>query len=170
MKQIDFRQDLLPLKDKIYRLGLRITLNTQEAEDLTQDTLIRVWNKRNELGNVANLEAYCLTICRNMALDRLALKENTNLPLDIDGSEALDNARTPEEQLEHNEKLQRVNQLFNALPEKMRTALQLRDIEGKSYQEAAQVMGVTEESFKVTLHRARKAIRNQYEKIENYGL
>ncbi len=170
MKQIDFRQDLLPLKDKIYRLGLRITLNTQEAEDLTQDTLIRVWNKRNELGNVANLEAYCLTICRNMALDRLALKENTNLPLDIDGSDALDNARTPEEQLEHNEKLQRVNQLFNALPEKMRTALQLRDIEGKSYQEAAQVMGVTEESFKVTLHRARKAIRNQYEKIENYGL
>lgn len=170
MKQIDFRQDLLPLKDKIYRMGLRITLNAQEAEDLTQDTLLRVWNKRNELNNVASLEAYCLTICRNMALDRLALKENSNLPLDTEGTDAPDNARTPEEQLEYDEKLRRVNQLFNALPEKMRTALQLRDIEGKSYQEAAQVMGVTEETFKVTLHRARKAIRNQYEKIENYGL
>lgn len=170
MKQIDFRQDLLPLKDKIYRMGLRITLNVQEAEDLTQDTLLRVWNKRNELDNVASLEAYCLTICRNMALDRLALKENSNLPLDTEGTDAPDNSRTPEEQLEHDEKLRRVNQLFNALPEKMRTALQLRDIEGKSYQEAAQIMGVTEETFKVTLHRARKAIRNQYEKIENYGL
>ena len=52
----------------------------------------------------------------------------------------------------------------------MRTALQLRDIEGMSYQQAAQAMNLTEEAFKVTLHRARKALRNHYEKLENYGL
>ena len=75
MNQIDFRQDLLPLKDKIYRLALRITLNRQEAEDLTQDTLLRAWDKRVELCAVQSLEAYCLTIVRRLALDRLALKE-----------------------------------------------------------------------------------------------
>lgn len=76
MNTIDFRNDLLPLKDKIFRMALRITLNAQEAEDLTQDTLVRVWNKRCELIGVNNLEAYCIAICRNMALDAVA-KKNT---------------------------------------------------------------------------------------------
>ena len=170
MTTIDFRKDLLPLKDKIYRMGLRITLNAQEAEDLTQDTLLRAWNKRGALGGVDSLEAYCLTICRNLALDRMAKRENANLSLEDYPTDTFDNARTPQEQLEHDEKLQRIHQLFNELPEKQRTALQLRDIEGLSYQEAAAAMEVTEETFKVTLHRARKALRNHYEKLDNYGL
>ena len=57
MKEIDFREDLLPLKNKLYRLALRITLDTAEAEDVTQDTLIRVWTKREELGALNSLEA-----------------------------------------------------------------------------------------------------------------
>lgn len=170
MKKIDFRQDLLPLKDKLYRLGLRITLNAQEAEDLTQDTLIRAWNKRDELTEVANIEAWCMAVCRNMALDHMARKESANVSLNTALTDTPDSARTPQEQLEHEEKLKRVHQLFNALPERQRTALQLRDIEGLSYQEAADAMSISEDLFKVTLHRARKALKYQYEKIENYGL
>lgn len=170
MKQIDFKQDLLPLKDKIYRMGLRITLNAQEAEDLTQDTLIRAWNRRAELANVSNIEAFCITICRNLALDRIARHENANLSVEAEQADAIDATPSPEEQLERNDKLERIHRLFNALPERLRTALQLRDIEGMSYAEAAQCMNITEELFKVTLHRARKAIKTQYEKIENYGL
>jgi len=170
MKEIDFRRDLLPLKDKIYRTGLRITLNAQEAEDLTQDTLIKAWDRRDELSRVANIEAWCIAVCRNMALDRIGRKENENLSIEAEHTDAPDNARTPEESLEHDDRLKRVHQLFNALPEKMRTALQLRDIEGLSYHEAAGAMQITEELFKVTLHRARKALKAQYEKIDNYGL
>lgn len=170
MKQIDFRQDLLPLKDKIYRMGLRITLNAQEAEDLTQETLIRAWNKREELGHVANIEAFCITICRNLALDAMARKEQSNLSIENEQTDVFDSARTPEEQLEHDDKLSKVHRIFNNLPERLRTAVQLRDIEGMSYAEAATAMGITEDLFKVTLHRARKAIKTQYEKIDNYGL
>lgn len=172
MKKIDFRQDLLPLKDKIFRLAFRVTLNTQEAEDLTQDTLVRVWSKREELSEEKSLEAFCITVCRNMALDRVKRTEHSNLSLDDEGTatDAYDNGLAPDERMEHDERLQRVHQLFNALPERLRTALQLRDIEGMSYAEAAQAMGVSEDLFRVTLHRARKAIKTQYEKIENYGL
>lgn len=170
MKQIDFRKDLLPLKDKIYRMGLRITLNAQEAEDLTQDTLIRAWNKRDELAQVANIEAFCIAICRHLALDRVARCENANASLEAEAVNPYDNEPTPDEKLERDEKLKRVHQLFNALPERLRTALQLRDIEEMSYAEAAQAMNISEDLFKVTLHRARKAIKTQYEKIENYGL
>ena len=170
MKQIDFKQDLLPLKDKIYRMGLRITLNAQEAEDLTQDTLIRAWSRREELAKVSNIEAFCITICRNLALDRVARSENATLSVEAEHTEAMDAAPSPDEQLEHDERLQRVHKLFEALPEKQRTAMQLRDIEGMSYAKAAECMNMDETLFKVTLHRARKAIKTQYEKIENYGL
>ncbi len=170
MNTIDFRNDLLPLKDKIFRMALRITLNAQEAEDLTQDTLVRVWNKRYELIGVNNLEAYCIAICRNMALDAVAKKEHANLSIETEHADACDSARTPEEQLEYDDRLQRVHSLFNALPERLRTALQLRDIEGMTYQEAAEAMNMSEENFKVTLHRARKALKTQYEKFDNYGL
>ena len=90
--------------------------------------------------------------------------------LEAAGTEACDTAPGPDERLERDEKLQRVHQIFNALPERLRTALQLRDIEGLSYAEAAGAMELTEAAFKVTLHRARKAVKTQYEKIENYGL
>ena len=45
MKNISFRNDVLPLKNVLYRLALRITLNKEEAEDIVQDTLMKVWNR-----------------------------------------------------------------------------------------------------------------------------
>ena len=170
MQDIDFRYDLLPLKNKLFRLALRITLDSAEAEDVTSDTLIKVWNKREELRGVESIEAYCMTVCRNLALDRHEKKEAQNLSLEANEIDAADNSFTPDEQLERDEKLRKVHELFNQLPERQRTIMQLRDSEGRSYREIATIMGVSEEVVKVTLFRARQAIRKQYDKIENYGL
>lgn len=170
MQDIDFRYDLLPLKNKLFRLALRITLDSAEAEDVTSDTLIKVWNKREELRGVESIEAYCMTVCRNLALDRHEKKEAQNLSLEANEIDAADNSFTPDEQLERDEKLRKVHELFNQLPERQRTIMQLRDIEEKSYREIATIIGVSEEVVKVTLFRARQAIRKQYDKIENYGL
>ena len=170
IQDIDFRYDLLPLKNKLFRLALRITLDSAEAEDVTSDTLIKVWNKREELKGVESIEAYCMTVCRNLALDRHEKKEAQNLSLEANEIDAADNSFTPDEQLERDEKLRKVHELFNQLPERQRTIMQLRDIEEKSYREIATIMGVSEEVVKVTLFRARQAIRKQYDKIENYGL
>lgn len=170
MQDIDFRYDLLPLKNKLFRLALRITLDSAEAEDVMSDTLIKVWNKREELKGIESIEAYCMTVCRNLALDRHEKKEAQNLSLEANEIDAADNSFTPDEQLERDEKLRKVHELFNQLPERQRTIMQLRDIEEKSYREIATIMGVSEEVVKVTLFRARQAIKKQYDKIENYGL
>ena len=82
MKKISFTSDILPMKDILYRLALRITLSREEAEDIVQDTLIRVWNRRDSWDTIENIEAFALTVCRNMALDRLRLHENQNASLD----------------------------------------------------------------------------------------
>lgn len=171
MREIDFRRDLLPLKDRLFRLALRIAQNREEAEDLTQDTLLRAWSRRGELAQVDSVEAYCLTVCRNLALDLVARKERQNISYEDGGADEMPDATPkPDEMLEYDERLRSVHRIFQALPERMRTAMQLRDIEGLSYQEAAQAMGITEALFKVTLHRARKAVKAEYEKRNPHGL
>lgn len=70
MQEISFRDDILPLKDKLFRLALRITFNRAEAEDIVQDALIKVWSKREEWAQLESIEAYCLTVVRNLAIDR----------------------------------------------------------------------------------------------------
>ncbi len=170
MRPIDFRYDLLPLKDKLFRLALRITLDTAEAEDVTQDALLRVWEKRDSLGHLDSLEAYVLTVGRHLALDRSRRSEAANLSIEESGTDAPDTALGPHERLERDERMARVHDIFSRLPEQQRTVMQLRDIEGKTYREVADIMGITEDNVKVTLHRARQAVRQQYLKIENYGL
>ena len=70
MKNISFREDILPLKNVLYRLALRITMNREEAEDVVQDTMLKVWNKRESWTGIDSIEAYCLAVCRNLAIDK----------------------------------------------------------------------------------------------------
>ena len=82
MQEISFRDNILPLKDKLFRLALRITFDRAEAEDIVQDALIKVWNKRDEWGELESIEAYCLTVVRNLAIDRSQEKRGPESDLD----------------------------------------------------------------------------------------
>ena len=169
MQEISFRDNILPLKDKLFRLALRITFDRAEAEDIVQDALIKVWNKRDEWGELESIEAYCLTVARNLAIDRSQKQEAQNMELTPETQEMPD-ALTPDKKYEQDEQLKLVHRLINELPEKQRTIVQLRDIEGKSYKEIADVLGITEEQVKVNLFRARQRIKLKYSEINDYGL
>lgn len=169
MKKLSFRDDVLPLKDKIFRLALRITLSRAEAEDIVQDVLIKVWNRRDDLAEVDSIEAYSLTVCRNLSLDRLQRKENDNVNLDDAPPTEADDA-PPDVQMIRNERIDNIKRLIERLPIPQRAAMQLRDMEGKTYKEISAITGQTEEQVKVNIFRARQYIRKQIEKIENYGL
>ena len=169
MKKLSFRDDVLPLKDKIFRLALRITLSRAEAEDIVQDVLIKVWNRRDDLAEVDSIEAYSLTVCRNLSLDRLQRKENDNVNLDDAPPTEGDDA-PPDLQMIRNERIDNIKRLIERLPIPQRAAMQLRDMEGKTYKEISAITGQTEEQVKVNIFRARQYIRKQIEKIENYGL
>lgn len=171
MKNISFRNDVLPLKNELYRLALRITLNSAEAEDIVQDTLIKVWNKRDDWQNIDSIEAFSLTICRNISLDRLKKRDNQHESLDEDNTEMpLATSSTPYEQMIERDRINLVRQLVNSLPEKQRSCMQLRDFEGKAYKEIANILSISEEQVKVNIFRARQAIKQGYQKLEQYGL
>ena len=172
MKKISFRNDVLPLKNELYRLALRITLNPAEAEDIVQETMIKVWNRREQWDNIESIEAFCLTICRNISLDKMRKMENQNQSLSEGEHDAPDQSYSsnPEEQAMQQDRMQLIRQLINQLPEKQRSVMQLRDFEGKSYKEIAKVMGISEEHVKVNIFRARQTIRQKFLETEEYGL
>ena len=172
MKEISFRTDVLSLKNELFRLALRITLNRADAEDVVQETMMKVWNRREQWGQIESMEAFCMTICRNAALDRQKRMGNRNASLEDMEHDAPDHSYSanPEEQAVQNDRVERVRRLMDRLPEKQRTCMQLRDVEGKAYKEIAEVMGITEQQVKVNIFRARQAIKQEYLKEEKYGL
>ena len=169
MLKIDFRKDILPLKDKLFRLALRITFDRAEAEDIVQETMIRVWNKRDEWDGLESVEAYCLTVTRNLAIDRSEKKDSQTVELTIEAEQTPD-ASSPYDRLVNKERLKLVHRLVGELPEKQRLIMQLRDVEGKSYKEIAAALRLTEEQVKVNLFRARQKVKQKFIDIDNYGL
>lgn len=170
MKTVSFRNDVLPLKNMLYRLALRITLDATEAEDIVQETLIRVWNKRDTWGELNSIEAFSITICRNLSLDYLERKERQNNSLDATLYEKPDNSPSPFDETIKSDRLQMIRNLINALPEKQRSCMQLRDIEGKSYKDIANALEISEEQVKVNIFRARQTIKQRFWQAEKYGL
>ena len=172
MEKISFRNDILPLKNKLFRLAFRITLNNAEAEDIVQETLIKVWKKRESWNEIESIEAFCYSICRNLALDRTRRADKFNESLDETQNTAVDTSYSanPEERVQQGDRMRLVKELIDHLPEKQRSVIQLRDFEGKSYKEIADIMQMTDEQVKVTLFRARQTIKKKFLETEDYGL
>ena len=169
MKTISFQTDILPLKNELFRLALRITQNRFEAEDVVQETMLKVWKGRSDWDKIDNIEAYCLTVCRNLSLDKMRHMDNQVQNIEQE-SEPADRSYSanPEEQAVQHVRLQLVRQLISQLPEKQRTCMQLRDIEGKSYRDIATIIGISEEQVKVNIFRARQTIRERFQQAENF--
>lgn len=169
MQKLRFLNDILPLKNQLFRLALRITFDKAEAEDVVQEALIKVWNKRNEWHRLESLEAYCMAVTRNLAIDHNGKKKVQTVEL-TNEVEVTDNAANPHDRLVTEERVAWVRRLMDQLPEKQRLAVHLRDIEGKNYKEIALTLGQTEEQVKINIFRARQKIRQRISEIENYGL
>lgn len=173
MKKYNFRSDILPLKNELYRLALRITLDKAEAEDVVQETMIKVWNRRDTWDDIESMEAFCLAICRNLALDKNKRMGSHSQSLDdspMDDPPDRSFAADPGRQAESSDRISLVKRLIDNLPEKQRSIMQLRDIEGKPYKDIANILGISEEQVKVNLFRARQAIKKRFLETENYGL
>lgn len=148
-------------------MALRITLNPAEAEDVVQETMIKVWNRRDSWETIDNMETFCSTVCRNLALDKTRHMGNQTLSLEgeMEPSDSSHHAN-PEEQAIQRDRIRLVRQLIDQLPEKQRSCMQLRDIEGKSYKDIATVLDITEEQVKINIFRARQTIKEQFKKAD----
>ena len=165
---ISFQNDILPLKNQLYRLALRITLDSAEAEDIVQETLIKVWDRRESWTSIDNIEAFCFTIGRNKALDYVRSVNSRNESLDSSQNERPDTSYTPSQQTVVNDQMAMVRHIVDSLPEKQKSCIQLRDFEGKAYKEIARLLDMTEEQVKINIFRGRQAIKEKFVKINDF--
>jgi RNA polymerase sigma-70 factor (ECF subfamily) len=158
IEEIATLQTILPLKNKLFRYALRIVGNEMLAEDIVQEVFLKVWNKEEELKTIDNSEAWVMTVTRNLALDKLRRKkkyvEDINNHLSI-----ADKTFTPEQTAESCDMMEIIHREIANLPEAQNQVIHLRDIEGYSYKEIAEITGMTEDKVKVYLHRARQKLR-----------
>lgn len=165
-----FKTRVIPTKNKLFRFALRFLGNEEEAKDIVQEVFIRVWNGREKMHEVANWEAWCMRVTRNLSLDRLRfLNRNATRPMEESFGLQHD-ALSPYETTEIGESMQKIARMIGSLPEKQRQIIHLRDVEGYSYQEICEILELDMNQVKVNLFRARTAVREKMTKIDAYGL
>ncbi len=168
MKPLEFENLIAPFKDKVFRFAKRLLVSTEEAEDATQEVMVRLWHKKETLVNYNSVEALAMTMTKNFCLDQLKSKRASNLQLVH--SNYRDNQVGVDQQLEAKDSWNWVEKMINELPEQQRLIIQMRDIEEFEFTEIAAVLEMNETAVRVALSRARKTIREQLVAKHNYGL
>lgn len=163
----DFQKTVYPLKDKIFRFAKRMVENHEEAEDVVQETFIRLWNKRDDLQSYRSIEALAMTTVKNLCIDKIRARRNF--------VENLDNHRGYIENIpgsghdEHTDDMvAAIRRAMNHLPGQQRMIMHLRDIEGYEFEEIAAIAGMNENAVRVALSRARKRIRELLINVKLY--
>lgn len=166
-----FKQKVLPVKDKLYRFALGYLKDTDKAQDLVQDVLIKVWDKQEKLNELDNVEAWCMRITRNLAIDRLKSKKEKYTDYMSEEFDVSENeSYTPYHTTENQDTMNTVGQFIASLPDKQQHVITLRDVEGYSYKEICDIMAIDMNQVKVNLFRARKTLKENLMNINAYGL
>lgn len=139
------------------------------AEDIVQDVMMKVWDKRNLWAEVKNMEAWCMHITKNMCLDKLRSRKGYHDEIESAHYLAYD-APNPEHALLWSNQADYLRQLVQNLPEKQKEALVLREFEEMSYQEIADHLQMDMSMVKVNIHRARKTLQQKIKELNDYGI
>jgi len=164
-----FKKQILPMKDRLFRLAFRLLQNVQEAEDSVQDVMAGVWARREQWGEWKNIGAYCMTATRNNCLDRIRRRRNVTVQEDR-AWQVSSPEKDPYEKMMDKQLIERIRQCMDTLPENQQQVIRLREMEGFSYNEIAQVLEMTLDQVKINLFRGRNAIKKlivQKEEIWN---
>jgi RNA polymerase sigma-70 factor (ECF subfamily) len=159
-------------EDKIFRLAFRFVRNETEAKEIVQDTFLLVWRKLDTFKGDSQFGSWLYRVATNTALMRLRAQRRhpeistEELPVDY-----LDNygqlpaagenwAKRPDDELQSDELRQRIQKAVDELPDIYRTVFLIRDVEGLSTEETAEVLEISIPTVKTRLHRARLALRD----------
>jgi RNA polymerase sigma-70 factor (ECF subfamily) len=154
----------------IYRLGLKILGNPQDAEDVLQNTFLNALMHLSSFEGRSSLSTWLYRIASNEALMQIRRKrKNVSIEdLQTEGSDEgmlpeifMDWSALPESELITEESKAKLDEAVSKLPESLRLVFILRDVEGVSIKETAEILNLTETNVKTRLLRARMALREQ---------
>ena len=165
--QKHFLKHIDEIRDKIFRITKRILVSKEEAEDATQEVILKLWQMDPEKrDSFKSLEAYSVTMVKNYCLDRLKSKQAQTLKLDERFGGV--NSDSVQKKIEQVDELNLVQELIDRLPEKERLIIQLREIEQYDFNEIASILNLPEGTIRVYLSRIRKKLRKQFIELQNH--
>lgn len=168
MKQKEFLIIVMPFKDKLFRLAKRLLVSNEEAEDATQEVLLKLWTNKKKMEEYSNVEAFAMTMTKNYCLDLLKSKQAATLKLVH--SNYHDERASIQKQLEVEDSIAWMNRIMESLPQQQKMVVQLRDIENYEFEEISDMLDMNPTAVRVTLSQARKTIREALLKKHNYGI
>ena len=168
MNQFEFVNLVQPFKNKVFRLARRLLISVEEAEDVTQEMLMRLWHKKENLEQYKSVEAFAMTMTKNYCLDQLKSKRASHLK--IENREFNDSSINLENQVENEDTLNWVERILEQLPVQQKMIVQMRDIEDYDFEKIAEILEMNETAVRVALSRARKTLREAVLKTHNYGI
>ena len=168
LSESEFLLIISPFKDKMFRIARRILVSVEEAEDATQEVILKLWSNRHKLSDYKNPEAYAVTMIKNWCYDKLKSKHTQNIKIVHNNYE--DHSQSLQKSIEVNDSLRWVGFHMDSLPATQKLVLQLRDIEHFEFTEIASMLDMNETAIRVALSRARKIIREKLTKTHNYGI
>ena len=155
MQASDFKQLFLPCHRKLFSVAYRLMSNAQAAEDMVQETFLKLWMQRDKMEKVDNPEAYSITVLRRIFYDKMRAGHLQEVDKDV-GSLQVSSSQNISKQLEEADEYQRVRQLITHLPEPQARIMLMRDIEDRSFEEISIETGLTEVNIRSILSRGRK--------------
>lgn len=138
----------------VYRTALRLLASSADADDVTQDTFLRAWRSLPRFRGDSTFVTWLYRIMTRRCFDLLA----GHRPTETLDEDLLSTSLDPSSTIEQRERLRAVTQQIQALPPDQRAALVLREFEGLSYEQVADVLEITVPAIKGRIHRARLAV------------
>jgi RNA polymerase sigma-70 factor (ECF subfamily) len=167
MQSKDFIHLLDPFKDKLFRIAKRLLVSHEEAEDATQEVLVKLWKQKEKLNEYKSVEALAVTMTKNYCLDQLKSKRAQNLKLVH--TNYRDWNINVEQNIESQDTTDWISKIIAKMPENQKMVFQLRDIEGYEFEEIAEMLSISETNARVILSRVRKTIKEELLKKHQYG-
>jgi len=164
MKSSEFKLLVMPYSSRLYRMAFRLMNSREEAEDIVQEVYVKLWGMRNEIEKYNSIEALSIRITRNLCLDHLRRRKVNHDAMKAEQYKESSYPETPSENLEKKENAELVHKLISALPEPQRSLVHLRHLEGKEYEEIAEMVNMNVNAIRVSISRARKQMRALVEK------
>jgi len=162
----DFKTNVLPVSKKLLRFATHFLKDEDEAKDVVQDVFLKLWQKRDSLAEIENIEAFAMRMTRNRCID--VVRANKVVSIDAETDRKL-KAKSVDVHLQYefNESANQIKLLINKLPDLQRTVMQMRDIDQLTYEEIAEITDLNANAIRVNLSRARKKVRDEFLKINS---
>lgn len=157
----------MPVSQKMYRYALSILKNEDTANDVVQDCLVKIWDKRELLSGITNPESWAMRITRNQCYDWVKTNRYT---IDVETTNLVSESDETDHESILNDSMLWLDKIMATLSQKNREIFHLREVEEFTYQEIAEVMSLSLSDVKVSVHRSRQKIKSSFQKIEGYGI